>query len=113
VLVKKIHQLYWEWIAVGGFLGKAFRSWLVIRTTTSQLVDFLEKHFAIGAFLLRGIEGTYAMGLAQQGFSTEKGHRRLESASFLCAQLAIKDSTFFQDGMFKTSCSCYHLDVSE
>jgi len=33
-------QLYCEWMAVGGFLEKAFRSW-VIGTGTLQLVDTL------------------------------------------------------------------------
>jgi len=41
---------------VGGFLGKAFRSWKVIGTSDSQLVDFPEKYFAVGGFLLKGID---------------------------------------------------------
>jgi len=31
-------------------LGKAFRSWWVIGTSTSQLVNFLKKYFAVGVF---------------------------------------------------------------
>ena len=40
VLDPKTHQLQGEKIAVGGFLGKALRSWRIIRKSTSQLVDF-------------------------------------------------------------------------
>jgi len=39
------HQLLSSHTAVGGFLGKALRSWWI----------FLEKHFAGGGFLLGGI----------------------------------------------------------
>jgi len=39
-----------EWIAVGGFLEKALHSWWVIGTSTFQLADFLNKHFAVGGF---------------------------------------------------------------
>jgi len=40
VLDPKTHQLQCEQIAVGGFLGKALRSWWIFRKSTLQLADF-------------------------------------------------------------------------
>jgi len=67
VLVWKIHQLQilvldtktllqCKWNAVGGFLDKAFGSWLVIGKSALQSVDFSNKHFVVGGILLGRIE---------------------------------------------------------
>jgi len=47
----KTNQLQRKCIAGGGFLEEAFRSWWIYRTSISQLMDFPDKHFAVGGFL--------------------------------------------------------------
>jgi len=48
VLDPKTDQLQRKWIAVDGFLEEPFRSWWVIGKSTLQLVDFPDKHIAVG-----------------------------------------------------------------
>jgi len=52
----KIHQLRRAWSKNPPTAVWRHSSWWVFRKGTSQLVDFSEKHFAAGGFLLGGIE---------------------------------------------------------
>jgi len=96
----KIHQLRSAWSKNPPTAVWGHSSWWIFRKGTSQLVDFSEKHFAAGGFLLGGIEnfpqlwGKYRMETHKQKewpFSYRRYLVRLPSASKPIATLVMKD----------------------